>query len=591
MKKATQQTQYRNCIVGIRKRVARTALVFATLFILTLVVVQSAHAQSYGYRPVYSFQGANTANPSASDGASPYGGLVLDSTGNLYGTTMYGGSTTTACRPARGPSGCGTVFEISPSASGGWTETVLYNFTSDSTTNSNTGTTCYDGAIPYGGLALGANGNLFGTTDVGGLNGLGTVFEVLAPGATAPPVQDEPCFSSNTSAWTEVPLHSFDGNASGNGDGGNPEGGLALDRLGNMYGTNYNTVFKVDPIGRVTTLYDFSLNPEDSQGNINGTNPGADVVLIGNNLFGTTLNGGNNGDGTAFELANYENVADAIETGVIQFGSGDQFGIPDGATAFSGLAGRSAASMSGLYGTTYAGGAYGNGTVYETNGSGDETVLYAFTGGADGGEPVGGLVRYKYDLYGTTTSGGAYGFGTVFKVSPVSVANDQYSETVLYSFTGGADGAGPTAGLVVDAHGNLYGTANGGGATTGECASIYGCGTVFQLVVLPTTTTALTSSAEPSTVGELVTFTATVFSETCATPPCYPQNGEQVNFTITSRTTGTTWPGTGTLSGGIAPFSISTLPAGVYLVTATYPGDSNLGASTAKRYEVVVAPR
>jgi uncharacterized repeat protein (TIGR03803 family) len=587
MKNATQQTQYRNYIVGIWKRAARTTLVFATLLVLTLVAVQPAHAQSYGYRLVYSFQGANTANPSASDGASPYGGLVIDALGNLYGTTMYGGSTTTACRPARGPSGCGTVFEISPNGSGGWTETVLYNFTSDSTTNPNTGTTCYDGAIPYGGLTLGANGNLFGTTEEGGVNGLGTVFEVVAPGATPPPVQDQPCFSSNTSTWTEVPLHSFDGNASGNGDGGNPEGGLALDKLGNMYGTNYNTVFKVDPIGRATTLYNFSLNPVDSQGNTNGTNPGAAVVLVGNSLFGTTLSGGSNGDGTAFELANYEKLADAIETGIIQFGGVDQFGIMDGATPLSGLAGNSAVSMSGLYGTTFAGGAYGNGTVYETNGSGDETVLYAFTGGADGGGPVGGLVRYKYDFYGTTTSGGAYGYGTVFKVSPVSVAKDEYKETVLYSFTGGTDGAGPTAGLVIDAQGNLYGTANGGGVATGVCQSIYGCGTVFELAILPTTTTTLTSSSEPSTVGELVTFTSTVVSETCATPPCYPQNGEQVNFTITSVTTSATWTGTGLLSGGVANFSISTLPVGKYLVTATYPGDNNIGSSTAKLVQAV----
>ena len=564
--------QYQKRIPGIRRAAAAAALFLTTLCVLALIATQPAQAQTYSFKTIYSFTGAN-----ASDGAAPYGGLVVDALGNLYGTTTLGGSNASACHPVKGPAGCGTVFEISPSGGGSWTESVLYRFTSDSTINGNTGTTCYDGAIPYGGVALGANGNLFGTTSVGGVNGLGTVFEVLQPSSTnpLPPVQDQPCFSSN-GLWTEVPLHSFDGNASGNGDGANPEGGLVLDRLGNLYGTDYNTIFKVDPIGRLTTLYNFSLNPYDSQGNANGTNPGSVLVLSGSNLFGTTLSGGNNGMGTAFELAKYSNVADAVETGILQFGYGDQFGIQDGAEPFSGLAG----TASALYGTTFEGG-NGFGTVYKTTSLGVETVLYSFNGQADGGGPVGGIVRDKKgNIYGTTSSGGAYGFGTVFKVSPVSVINDVYNETTLYSFTGGADGGGPTAGLVFDAQGDLYGTTYSGGVNTGGCGAIYGCGTVFELQLLPATTTTLVSSAEPAIVGETVNFTATI------TPA--PPDGELVSFTVATYSTRTTVvSGSQALAGGSATFSTSAIPVGSYLVTATYPGDSNLAPSTGKVVQLV----
>ncbi len=566
--------QHWNWILGRRRRAAGAALVLAILLVPAVIATPSAQAQSYGYRLVYSFTGANTANPSASDGANPYAGLVMDALGNLYGTTLSGGSIAAQCRSI-GATGCGTVFKISPNGSGGWTETVLYSFTKDSTTNTYTGLTCYDGATPYGGLALGSGGNLFGTTSQGGIYGEGTVFEVT-PG-TPPVLNNSPCYGQNLgSTWTEVALASFDGVV----NGATPQGGLVLDGQGNMYGTNYNTVFKVDPIGQVTTLYNFSLNPYDSQGNTNGTDPGASLVrLAGNNLFGTTLNGGDNGSGTAFELTAPDY---STETGIIQFGNGDQYGITDGAQPMSGLAGRSLKSMFGMYGTTFAGGANGYGTVYETDSLGDETVLYAFTGGVDGGGPVGGLVRDKKgNYYGTTTSGGAYGHGTVFMVSPVSVANDVYKETTLYSFTGGADGGGPTAGLVQDAQGNLYGTTNNGGVTAGACKSTYGCGTVFQMLLLPTTTTTLSTSGSPAALGAQVTFTATVVSETCTpTPPCTPPNGEQVNFTIMSRTTlSTVASGPGTLSGGQATFSISTLPLGTYLVTAAYPGDMNLAGS------------
>lgn len=150
---------------------------------------------------------------------------------------------------------------------------------------------------------------------------------------------------------------------------------------------------------------------------------------------------------------------------------------PDGGRPFSGVI-RDAAGN--LYGTTYSGGAYGYGTVFKINKYGKEKVLYSFSGGADGANPVGGLVRDAAgNLYGTTDGGGNpyCGFGqycgTVYKV-------DKYGkETVLYRFGGLPDGHTADSSLILDAFGNLYGTTQAGGDN--GCNPGYGCGTVFKI--------------------------------------------------------------------------------------------------------------
>ncbi len=126
-----------------------------------------------------------------------------------------------------------------------------------------------------------------------------------------------------------------------------------------------------------------------------------------------------------------------------------------------------------FYGTTFHGG-YGNaGTVFKLTPAGSKTVLYHFTGGADGAEPDNTLVLSRSNLYGTASSGGAYGWGMVFRINPTTGA-----QRVLYTFTGGADGGYPQGSLVVDPQGNVYGTAALGGA--------YNLGTVYK--VTPTGT-------------------------------------------------------------------------------------------------------
>ena len=118
-------------------------------------------------------------------------------------------------------------------------------------------------------------------------------------------------------------------------------------------------------------------------------------------------------------------------------------------------------SAGNFYGTTYGGGAYGYGVVYELDAQGHETVLYTFTGGTDGGNPQAGVTRDSAgNLYGTTYGSGAHGYGVVYKVDTAG------HETVLYSFTGGADGANPSAGVIQAPSGNLYGTTYYGGTAS-----------------------------------------------------------------------------------------------------------------------------
>ncbi|HEV2380969.1 MAG TPA: choice-of-anchor tandem repeat GloVer-containing protein [Terriglobia bacterium] len=270
-------------------------------------------------------------------------------------------------------------------------------------------------------------------------------------------------------------------------DGDRLQGGLIRDGGGNLYGTtvaggnggdciNYfgggcGVVFKLDPSGNETVLYNFS-------GGADGAYPYAGLVRdAAGNLYGTTLYGGNtsscvDGCGAVFKVDPAGN-----ETVLHTFTGGGDGGAPYAGLILDGAG--------NLYGTTYGGGPYGDGTVFKLDPSGNETVLYGFTGGADGGVPYAGLILDPAgNLYGTTSEGGILsycfpgvfipGCGVVFKLDPAG------KETVLYKFTGGADGASPVAALILDAAGNLYGTAGEGGNKTGLCYS-EGCGVVFKL--------------------------------------------------------------------------------------------------------------
>jgi uncharacterized repeat protein (TIGR03803 family) len=378
-----------------------------------------------------------------------------------------------------------------------------------------------DGGVPYAGLIRDSAGNLYGTTQTGGiagpncLTGCGVVFKVDKTG-------------------NETVLYSFTGGA----DGGNPFAGLLRDSAGNLYGTSQiggggdcpygcGVVFKLDTAGNETVLHTFL-------GVTSGDGAGPQGVLIQDskgNLYGTTALGGANGSGTVFKLstAGKETVfsfgKDAQQTfnlgvqplaGVIRDSQGNLYGtswggtnspnppeglgvvyklteselagngegtilhtltgftgpVADGAFPYYGSLIRDSAGN--LYGTTNLGGdpnacnGSGCGAVFKLDATGAETLLYSFRGGTDGGGPAAGLVRDSAgNLYGTAEVGGA-GYGVVFKLDTAG------NETVLHTFTGGTDGSAPIGGLVRDSAGNLYGTTS----ASGGCGH---CGVVFKI--------------------------------------------------------------------------------------------------------------
>ena len=358
------------------------------------------------------------------DGWSPSGGLVMDSQGNLYGTTQNSGL---------GADYAGTVFKVTPSG----TEIVLHTFDNNGT----------DGFYPNGGMVIDSQGNLYGTTWGGGngngTSGVGTVFKVASDG-------------------TETILHNF---SSTGADGWEPAQGLVMDNKGNLYGTTSNggnssgcgTVFKVTPSGTETVLYRFS-GPDgcrpaagDNSG-VSGGGPGLAMDAQGN-LYGTTYEGGEYSYGTVFKLA-----PNGTETVLHSFANIQSDGhYPHGGLALD--------SQGNLYGTTASGGLFIYGTIFKVTPSGDESVLYNFSVNFFIVQP-GLILDGHQNLYGA--SSGDVSNGTVFQLSPSGVL------TVLHSFSGSPDGSFPQGGLLLAANGSLYGTTSAAGSHGNS-------GTVFKL--------------------------------------------------------------------------------------------------------------
>ena len=453
---------------------------------------------------LYSFGATST------DGGVPYAGLIFDTKGNLYGTTEYGGPNEVKQGDATVTGG--TVFELTPATGGGWTEKVLYNF----------GATSTDGANPIGGLAIDANGNLYGTTSSGGISATGMVFE-LTPAANG--------------TWTEKVLHNFNYVTN---DGTAPHAGLIFDAAGNLYGTTSgggaNSSASVDPGGTVfelspaaggawteQLLYSFNyLNKAD------GYYPTAGLIFdTKGNLYGTTSDGGSGqdsqGGGTVFELSPIAGGAGWTEKVLFSFGGGSTI------TGYKPIGGLVLDSGGNLYGTAYSGGPNGfglDGTVFEvmpsSGGTWTEKDIYNLGGNETDGinSEAGLLIDAKDNLYGTTAGGGANGFGTVFELSTSTGA-----EQVLHSFDlNGTDGASPYGGLLFDATGNLYGTTGYGGAHGGSDTGITG-GTVFEIVSATTTQepefspgTGAYTSTQSVTITD-TTADATIYYTTNGTPP------------------------------------------------------------------------
>jgi len=315
-------------------------------------------------------------NANGKDGYFPASVLIFDAAGNLYGTTVHGGSSTTCY------DGCGTVFELTPGTNGKWTEKILHEFN---------GT---DGDLPDSSLILDAAGNLYGTTFAGGATNYGLVFELTL----------------SNGKWTQKVLHEF------NGKGGSvPDAGLVLDAAGNLYGTtsaggasNYGLVFQLAlSNGKWTeqVLHEFN--------GTSGSVPRAGVILDGKgNLYGTTASGGTHISGIVFQLIPKNGTWTAKV--LHNFGSGSDGSFPSADLVRD--------QSANLYGTTASGGTYVSGTLFElipNNGQWTETVLHSFGNGNDGSFPSSRVILDSAgNLYGTTESGGAHGGGAVFEVTP-----------------------------------------------------------------------------------------------------------------------------------------------------------------------------
>lgn len=331
----------------------------------------------------------------------------------------------------------------------GATETILHAFAGAA-----------DGTEPDAGLIADAAGNLYGTTQTGGTANFGTVFELLRPVAG--------------STWTNKVLYSFQGGA----DGYFPQAPLVLGAGGVLYSTTdqggasgFGEVFSLTPpaSGQTawtkTTLLAFT-------GELDGGYPYAGAALIigsGGELLGTTLRGGPATDGVVFALHPPAIAGNAwAEQVLYSFGGGKDGYYPEG--------GLLAGSGGVLYGTTSGGGTSfacsgGCGTVFQltppvAGGTTWIKATYSFSGSPGGAGPKGGLITDGAALYGTTyfgggaTACGSFGCGTVYRIGPTG-AGAQVAETTLHAFQSGTDSEYPTAGLIRDSSGNLYGTAHG----------------------------------------------------------------------------------------------------------------------------------
>ena len=392
----------------------------ATIGVIALLVT-SALAQSETV--LYSF------GPPP-DGDIPSSRVIQDAAGNLYGATGWGGLYN-----------AGTVFELSPQ-NGAWVEKVLHSFGGPG-----------DGAVPSG-LLMDKAGNLFGAAN-------NVVYELTPDG---------------DGNWTETILKTFKAPFSGTSTD------LTMDSAGRLYGRGGSGAHSAGLIYRLTlrsqkgrpwiyfVLYSFhpSLNND-------GAGPNGDLVFdAAGNLYGATALGGSHKHGTVFELS--PAPKQWTEKILYDFQGASDGGEPSGGLIFD--------AKGNLYGPAISFGGAGGGVVFELSpngGSWSETVLYSFTGGSDGGGPLGPLALHNGALYGTAEGGGSpncqYGCGVVFKLSPSGGA---WTETVVHSFTGSPDGEGPESGVLFDSSGNLYGTTAIGGIVNSGCIGGT-CGVLYQI--------------------------------------------------------------------------------------------------------------
>jgi len=405
----------------VRSKILRNGMAAMVVALLIAWPGASQRAAAATEKIIHTFSGP--------DGINPILGVTFDSAGNLYGVASGGGS-----------SNNGTVYELIPGSNGTWTEKTLLSFDGGP-----------GGSTPVGGLVFDNKGNLYGTTKLGGHNGVGIVYE-LTP--------------SSSGNWTEIALHDF----GSSGDGAYPVGNLAIDSSGNIFGTTEGggafgngtevqggTVFELSlgahGVSTEKVVHSFGSG---SDGNV----PKGGVILDANgNAYGTTYAGGAEGQGTVF----YISASTGIETIIHSFNPGASQG-----DAWHPATGVTLDSEGNLYGGStggYDAAAFeGGGTVYklspQTGGTWKETLLLAL-GHDQFTEAIYSnlLLDSTGHLYGTSLDNTG---GRVFKTFPQSGSH------VTWNFINpffGTNGTRPAVGsLAIDSKGNLYGATQAGGA-------------------------------------------------------------------------------------------------------------------------------
>ncbi|MGA2373073.1 MAG: choice-of-anchor tandem repeat GloVer-containing protein [Candidatus Korobacteraceae bacterium] len=411
----------------------KTEAVAAGLLVIALIAFAAPPAHAQTFQVLHSFAGGD-------DGAVPMAGLIIDAAGSLYGTASDGGKNMDGCETI----GCGVAFRLKHSSSG-WTLTPLYIFQGGQESG-------VDGANPEARMVFAADGTLYGTTYDGGGHqcndiSCGTVFK-LSPPATA-------CKSA-LCPWDETVVYRFQGEP----HAGNPNGGpLVFDQQGNLYGVagggpgDYGTAYELSNNGGTWSETDIYSPDEsaaglvfDNVGNLYGPNGGGVYQLVHS--------------GSGWHANQLFSITDYLTQG----------GNPWGGVILD--------SAGNIYASTTIEGPNGGGTVFELSaGTWNFNLLYGFSGG--GGPEESLSMDSAGNLYGTTYEDGAYSYGNVFQLTPSA---NGWTYTDLYDFTGGNDGRNPISNVVIDAQGNLYGTASRGGS--GPCTNMYygnGCGVVWEI--------------------------------------------------------------------------------------------------------------
>lgn len=380
------------------------------------------------------------AQPSCADGSIPngLGTIALDADGNVYGSTTSGGSSALS-GPCAG-FGCGTIFKITP----GGTLTTLYNFCSQPN--------CVDGDVDSSGVVRGVDGNFYGTTP-------------------------------------------------GQGSNVGPNG------FGGTLAVGCGTVFKITPQGAFTTIYSFcaQANCADGISPYTGLTAGAD-----GNLYGITSGGGANGYGTIFKLTRAGSLTTL-----------HSFSGSDGSCSY-GCASMIQAASGNFYGVTLYGGTNNWGTVFEVSSSGTFQTLYNFCSQlscADGGNPNSLVQASDGNFYGGASYGGDGG-GIVFKLTPGGVLTAVHVFEGISGLPGGYPGGQSAYGLTQATNGLFYGTTTSGGAAGG--------GTLFSLA------TGLPPFVQTLTVVGVVGATVDILGTNLTDATGVHFNGVAAPFTVTS---------------------------------------------------------